>query len=47
MLGLNLTTELLPLDTQIPFQSINMETMENMDSLLQDNVMTFDICTIL
>lgn len=40
-LGLNLTTELLPIDTQIPLQS-----MENMDSFFQDSMSEL-VCTII
>lgn len=39
--GLNLTTELLPIDTQIPLQS-----MENMDSFFQDSMSEL-VCTII
>nr|XP_027202287.1 myb-like protein AA isoform X2 [Dermatophagoides pteronyssinus] len=39
--GMNLTTELLPIDTQIPLQ-----TMDNMDSFFQDSSMTELICMI-
>ncbi|XP_075589257.1 uncharacterized protein LOC124496885 isoform X1 [Dermatophagoides farinae] len=39
--GMNLTTELLPIDTQIPLQ-----TMDNMDSFFQDSSMAELICMI-